>query len=221
MLAFLVVLVLGVVVGLARGGSLDNLRSARLRWMTLLFAAAALQVGAQFVPRAASIAAFAMVLASYGAVFAWAAANRAASGILFIAIGAAMNFTVIAANGGMPISSDAAADAGFIGPRAERLVLRGKHFIDHGDARLAVLSDWIPLGGHPSAASIGDLVLWAGLILLLQDLVRGPRGRRTALDPRDEYAHLPPDHVNAAAGDATLRVIDLTDPSEQPRHDRT
>jgi hypothetical protein len=48
------------------------------------------------------------------------------------------------------------------------------------------LSDWIPLGGNPSAASIGDLVLWSGLVLLLQDLIAGPRGRRSLRDEADE-----------------------------------
>jgi len=54
---------------------------------------------------------------------------------------------------------------------------------------------------------------------VIASLVLGPRGRRTKLEPQDEYAYLPPEHVSARAGDLGLislglqetRVIDLTE----------
>lgn len=186
MLALAVVLGLGILLGLLRGGSFDKMRAAQVRRMPLVFAALGLQVVAQVLPRALALPAFAMVLVSFGLIFAWAASNVRAAGMAFIAIGAAMNFIVIAANQGMPISAEAAVRSGYSGD-LEHLVIRGKHVLDlDGEARLRVLSDWIPLGGHPSAASVGDLVLWAGLVLLLQDLMLGPRGRRARAGVEDD-----------------------------------
>lgn len=180
MIAFLVVMGLGIALGLLRGGSLQNLRDARIERMPFMFGAFGLQALAQFLPSGLDVVAYVMVLVSFGLIFIWAAANRFASGIAFLAIGALLNLIVIAANQGMPISAEAAISSGYSGD-LDNLVIRGKHIVDvDGTARLRILSDWIPLGGHPSAASIGDLVLWAGIALLLQDLLLGPRGKRSA-----------------------------------------
>jgi uncharacterized protein DUF5317 len=222
MLAFAVVIAVGLGIGLARGGSVRNLTAARLRLTPLIFLAVAMQIGAQFVPRSASILAYALVVASYAVVFAFAGANWRVPGMAFIAVGAALNYIVILVNRGMPISAAAAARVGFAGPKAQQLVLRGKHFINtSGHAHLSPLGDVIPLWRQPTVASVGDLIIWAGLILLIASLVLGPRGRRTHLDPRDAYTYAPSDHVSARAGDAylidleftpTRRVIDLSDP---------
>jgi hypothetical protein len=215
MFAFLVVVVAGTAVGLLMHGSLRNLFAARLAIMPLVIGAAALQIGAQFVPRSANLAAYALIVLSYALLFMFAAANWHVPGMAFIALGAALNYTVILANRGMPIAGWAAARVGFAGPRAEQLVLRGKHFVDAGGkAHLHWLGDSIPLWRQPSIASVGDLIIWAGLILLIASLVRGPRGRRTKMDARDEYAYVPPDHVSARAGDAVLQEIDLRDHAE-------
>jgi len=230
MLAFAVVIAVGLGIGLARGGSLRNLTAARLRLTPLVFLAVGLQIGAQFVPRSASILAYALVVASYAVVFAFAGANWRIPGMAFIAIGAALNYIVILVNRGMPISAAAAARVGFAGPKAQQLVLRGKHFINtSGHAHLSPLGDVIPLWRQPTIASIGDLIIWAGLILLIASLVLGPRGRRTHLDPRDSYAYAPPHHVSTRAGDATLYgleqaghslVIDLRDPQNEANSQR-
>lgn len=214
MLAFAVVIVVGLAIGLARGGSVKNLLAARLRWPGLIIFAVALQLSGGFVPRSQSIIAFGLVVASYVVVFAFAALNWNLPGMAFIAIGAAMNYTVILLNRGMPISAAAAARVGFGGAKAQQLVLRGKHFINFaGHARLSALGDVIPLWRQPTVASAGDLIIWAGLILVVASLVLGPRGRRTKLNPQDEYAYVPPDHVSARAGDATLRSMDFAEQS--------
>jgi hypothetical protein len=180
-----------------------------LRLTPLIFLAVALQIGAQFVPRSASILAYGLVVASYAVVFAFAGANWRIPGMAFIAIGAALNYTVILVNRGMPISAAAAARVGFAGSKAQQLVLRGKHFINaSGHAHLSPFGDVIPLWRQPTVASVGDLIIWAGLILLIASLVLGPRGRRTHLDPRDAYTYAPPDHVSARAGDALLYGFD-------------
>ena len=226
MLAFGVVVVAGIAIGLARGGSLRNLTAARLQWSWLIILAVALQFAGQFIPRSLSEVAYGLVVASYIVVFIFAGKNWRLPGMAFVAIGAAMNYMVILINRGMPISAAAAARVGFAGARAERLVLRGKHFINaSGHAHLSALGDVIPLWRQPTIASAGDLIIWAGLILVVSSLVLGPRGRRTQLDPEDEYTYVPPDHVSALAGDAALQtldrannlVIDLRDPANHER----
>src|SRR5437879_755977 len=167
MLAFAVVIAVGLGIGLARGGSFRNLTAARMRLAPLVFVAVGLQIGAVFVPRSASIVAFGLIVVSYGVVFAFAGANWRVPGMAFVAVGAALNYIVILINRGMPISAAAAARVGFAGPKAQQLVLRGKHFINSsGHAHLSPLGDVIPLWRQPTVASIGDLIIWAGLIPL-------------------------------------------------------
>lgn len=199
MYAFVFVVAVGAIVGFARGGSLNNVTSARLALLPLVWCAAGLQIAAQFVPPSLSILAYGAVVISYAALFAFAGANWRLSGMLFIALGAAMNYTVILANQGMPISANAAARAGFVGD-ADQLVLRGKHFVTTtDDARLMFLGDIIPLWRQPAVASVGDLVLWAGLILLVQELMR-PRGRMASRRRRGRsFIEVPAAH----------RVLDL------------
>jgi len=212
MLAFAVVIVVGLAIGSARGGSVKNLLAARLRWPGLVIVAVALQLSGMLIPRSLSIIAFGLVVASYIVVFAFAGLNWRLPGMAFVAVGAAMNYTVILLNRGMPISAAAAARVGYGGAKAQELVIRGKHFINStGHARLSPLGDVIPLWRQPTVASVGDLIIWAGLVLVVASLVLGPRGRRTKLDPQDEYAYVPPEHVSARAGDAALRSMDLAD----------
>src|SRR5512135_960092 len=101
MLAFGVVVIAGLAIGLARGGSLQNLTAARLNLVPLVLAAVALQLGAQFVPASVSIVAYGLVVVSYAAAFAFAGANWRVPGMAFIAIGSALNYTVILLNRGM------------------------------------------------------------------------------------------------------------------------
>lgn len=170
MLAFLVVLVLGFAIGKLRGGSVDALSKATLRFPFLVFVAVAFQVVATI---ADPTPAFAAIVSSYVVLFGFAWVNRTRAGMLAIGIGAQLNFIVIALNGGMPISAAAAARAGFVGDSAQRLVIRGKHFIAAaGEAKLGFLGDSIPLWRQPSVASIGDLIIWAGMIWLIQALMQ-------------------------------------------------
>lgn len=218
MLAFGIVLALGVGIGLVRGGSFRAVQAARLRALPLVFASLGLQAGAQFVPRDSSAAAFALVVASFVVLFAFAGANVRVVGMGMIAIGAAMNFAVILANQGMPISAEAAARAGYAGSGSE-LVLRGKHVLDSGQPiRLRVLSDVIPLWRQPAVASAGDLIIWAGMILLIQNLMRGPRGRRA----RDARPRAEEEHVIDLRDEAgVLRSLELVDLlSRRARSDR-
>ena len=177
MLAFAIVIAVGFAIGAARGGSLANVTGERLGLLPLVWAAAGMQIGAQFVPADWNMVAYALVIVSYAALFAFAGANWRIGGMLLIGLGAALNYAVILLNQGMPISARAAAEVGITGEAAQRLILRGKHFIATGDdATLQILGDIIPLWRQPAVASIGDLIIWAGMIIVVQALMQ-PRGR--------------------------------------------
>ncbi|HEX9774261.1 MAG TPA: DUF5317 domain-containing protein [Actinomycetota bacterium] len=189
MYALLFVIVAGLLIGYARGGRIRNINSSRVRWLPVAWSAALLQIAAQFLPRSWSVAAFAFIVASYFVLFAFAGKNFRVTGMAFVALGAALNFAVILANQGMPVSQDAAVRAGIPADQTHQLVVRGKHFITtDDDVLLRPLSDIIPFR-HPHVVSIGDLVIWAGLILLIQDLMvsrahtRAPNAKVKADNP--------------------------------------
>jgi hypothetical protein len=192
MLAFAVVLALGAAIGFARGGRLRNVTGEHLALLPLVWAAAGLQIAAQFVPGSATIVAHIMVIVSYAVLFAFAGVNYRVPGMAFIAIGSILNYIVILANHGMPVSTQAAARAG-IATGAESLVLRGKHVLVSGpEATFSFLGDIIPLWRQPAVASVGDLIIWAGLILLIQDLMqsRARRAKRRGRTPSVDARHV-------------------------------
>ncbi len=169
---------LGIALGFLRGGSLANLTRAHLHHAWLLFLALGLQLGANLPSARLAELAFTMLVASFAAVLGFAFANRHAVGMPFIALGAALNLIVIAANHGMPVSAEAIAA---VGEDPSDVALRGKHFVDDGDASLRFLSDIIAWRLRPAVVSVGDLILWGGISLLIQDLMRiRPRERATA-----------------------------------------
>jgi hypothetical protein len=161
-------LALGVVLGFARGGSVRALAGIRLGWVWLLYAALVMQVAAN-LPGSDTLG-FVLVLASFVAVAAFAVTNLVTVGMPIIALGAALNALVIAVNQGMPVSVDAIAA---VGEDPTTLVLRGKHFVDVGQADLRFLSDIIAWRLRPAVVSIGDLILWGGISLLIQDAMHG------------------------------------------------
>ncbi len=205
MLAFAIVVVLGLAVGWTRGGRVANASGARLALLPLVWAALGLQVAAQLIPASATMVAYGSVVVSYAALFAFAGANWRVPGMLVLGIGAALNYLVILVNQGMPISAEAAARAGFGGEAAHELVLRGKHFVaTGGDAHLMILGDIIPLWRQPAVASVGDVVIWAGLLLIVQGLMQP--GSRRAIGARV-----------TGGNDAQEQVIDLRDEGGTPR----
>lgn len=168
MIFFLSGIVGGFVVGYARGGSLRNLGHTRIRAPWLLYVAVAVQLLANIPRDPDSWVALVLLVASFAMVAGFAAANWGFVGMPVVAAGALLNFIVIVANNGMPVSADALREIGV----STGIELRGKHFVDFGTSRLRVLSDWLvwPLG-IKTAISIGDILIVVGLGLVLQDLM--------------------------------------------------
>ena len=129
-----------------------------------------------------------LIVSSYVLLIGFVLANLRRPGIAVLGLGLALNFIAITANGGlMPISPETAVDAridvegvslGDWVPSSKDVLLAPEH------THLRFLSD-ILVWRNPTgvrAFSIGDLVLAAGLVLTLADLLlprvaRLPAGR--------------------------------------------
>lgn len=167
-----------------RGGSLRRLGEIRLRAQWAALGALAAQVlvvgvftgGAAWWHAVAHVATYA--LAAY---FVWA--NRAIPGVVVIAIGGALNLLAIAANHGVMPTSPWAERAAGLQPSdgfANSTVLAHPHLLWLGD----VLPVPAPFG-LSNVLSVGDLLIYAGALVLLQRTTMPPRlgGRgQSALD---------------------------------------
>lgn len=177
MTLFASVALLAVGLGYALGGRLRRFERLRLRWWWL----AGVGLALQFLPQPEGpdgrdlVIRTAVLSVSYVMLLTFAFANLHLPGLPLILIGLACNFTVIAANGGMPVSQEALLDSG----QADVLdVLRAdgsqKHHLMGEDDVLTFLADVIPIQ-QPigQAISAGDIFVYAGLIVLAVATMRG------------------------------------------------
>jgi hypothetical protein len=152
----------GLIAGFARGGSLGRLAGIRVAWWPVLAAAVLVRLAAGLAGDLAGLA----YVAAFAGIVAVALANRALPGALLIAVGAALNLVVVAANGAMPISADALALVD--GP-----LPRDPLHVPLTDAsRLALLADVIPFPVVRTAYSAGDVLLAVGGARLAYTSVR-------------------------------------------------
>jgi hypothetical protein len=179
---FLVAALIGGGVALLRGGRLGNLSDLQIRGSGLPVLALALQIYAIHGPsrhdaRPFGVSAL-LMLASYVVLLVAVAINWRLPGMVWVGLGAALNFVVILANGGwMPVTAKLLVTAGFIDtPTAvipgQRLA-GSKDVVKLGDQiSIRWLSDRyvIPRAGALSAVySLGDILMMVGLFLLVQD----------------------------------------------------
>lgn len=166
MILALIVAVLACLVALVRGGSLDNLASTHLRWSLLLFGALMVQIVVDLSdpPWLGDGAGFLIMLATNAAVIAFLALNRQLPGMALAALGLLLNLIVIVANGAMPVSAWAAEVVGL----SEQLQDPGvKHEVLDSQTLFPFLGDIIPIPGLSKIVSVGDVVLAAGIGLLV------------------------------------------------------
>ena len=179
---------LGFVIGFAGRGSIKGLKDIQLRVVWVLFLS--LIVG--LLPllsdsinahrRPLQLVAFAGVLVflivnivtSHGEI-------RAA--LLVVGVGWALNFTVIAANGGMPLSRWAYQTSGQTGAITVgkggfyRIVLGGR------GTTLFRLGDVIPVKPYHVVVSIGDILMILGIALVIGAAMRTVRRTATVEQP--------------------------------------
>lgn len=176
---------IGVVASLARGGRIRRLADSELRWTWILISGFGLQALIEWDGANAYMdASFwsAILVISYGLVLAWLVANRHRRGTVLVFIGFMLNAVVITANGAMPVDVEAIRAAGV----AEPIIPLGKHEVMTDATLLPWLGDRFPIVPIRSSISVGDIVLAAGMIPLVHDLMtsRSVTERRRELQPK-------------------------------------
>jgi hypothetical protein len=174
------ILLLAVGVGLLLGGHLRNLGSLSIRWAPLAIAGLVLQVINP--PGSWPLV---MLDLSFVLLAVFAIVNRDVPGFRLILVGVALNFLVIAANGGMPVSGHALSASGQADTRsdltndADRYV---KHHLAGDDDTLVFLGDVIPVPPPVSQAiSVGDVFTYGGVAVVIVSAMR----RRRDVAPAD------------------------------------
>jgi hypothetical protein len=160
----LIAAILIALLAVLRGGSLHALAETKLRWLPLLFAGFAIQIGFMILSLDVTDGfELTILLLSNALVVAFVLANRHVAGMLLAGIGLALNVIVISANGAMPVSARAADLAGVnksldAGLKHERLT---------DDTTLAWLGDVLPVPVLAEVLSVGDVVLGLGIVRLV------------------------------------------------------
>ena len=181
-----ITLAAAVILGLIRGGKLTNLVKVKLihPWLiflSVLFNALLMFLSMYEVALRRPIVMMAL-LAQYLLLLLFIWCNRHLHFTWIIALGSFLNGLVILLNGGtMPladISSYIAADAEL----ANQFLISGNlplYHIVHENTLLWFLGDVIRIP-HPfsSFISIGDIILYAGVFLLLQHLIAGTQKKK-------------------------------------------
>ena len=188
MLWLALVIFVATTIALLRGGRLANLADIRLRQWWLLPFGFGVQILPALLPDDAAwtpVVGVALVLTSYLPLLLLVILNRQRKGMWLAGLGILMNFSVIAANGGMPVLAEAAlAAAGY--EEGIRVLYGFKHVALDGTTILGFLADVIPvrLFGQGQVISLGDVLLAVGLGAFLEDELRQPvrwfkHGQRT------------------------------------------
>jgi hypothetical protein len=174
--------VVGVLVGLALGGSLGRLADLRLRSTWLFGFAFGLQVLAYpsgVLPwRTSDAVATGLWLGSYGLLIVAASRNLRVRGFGIAVAGMVSNLVAVLANGGhMPATRAAMRAAGvrFHGVHANSIAARSPHLpwlVDRFGA-----PGWVPLAG---VYSVGDVLLAVGVVVIVAAAM-GPRLPRALL----------------------------------------
>lgn len=188
----LILIALAVVIGFVAGGSLRPFEHVRIHW----WGAALVGVLLQALPLSGGLGS-AAVVASYGLLIGFAVVNRRLPALWLVIAGLLLNLAVIGLNGGMPVSTSAlrtagADSAGLVGAGAI------KHHLMRPDDVLTPLADVIgipsPIG---AVVSIGDLLLYAGIAILVVAVMLGRAGENrrppSRLFPGYRGKHLPPE----------------------------
>lgn len=179
--------VVGIAVGLLRGGRLARLADLRLAHGWLVLAAVALQYPLVYnlVGSAAIIGvplAYPMMAVSLVLVLAAVWANRRLPGVPLVGLGLLANLLVMACNGGwMPMTPEALGRLGHLSrltPQGDVPKVWGAKnvMLARAETRLWWLSDIFVVAAPfpvPGAFSIGDVLVALGLFWLLQQALVG------------------------------------------------
>jgi hypothetical protein len=175
-LVLLFILGMAIAVGFAAHGSLRPFATLPIHW----WGAALVGLAIQRLPLPAGTSRLQVSLAlavSYALLLGFVWVNRRLPAMPFIILGLALNAAVVVANGGMPVSADAARSAGSV---ASLPLERGnpeKHHLMTDQDVLRPLGDVIPVPQPVGALfSLGDVFLYGGLAWLVVMVMLGRSG---------------------------------------------
>ncbi len=165
-----------LLVGYLTGGRLGNLANLEIQWPWLALIGLALQ----FVTGPGTSVPLVCLYLSFALLIVFTIKNIRVFGFAVILAGVLCNLLVIGANGGMPVSKAAlrGSDQGrFLGDLENNPY--PKHHLATDDDLLRFLGDVIPLPEPiAQAISIGDILTYGGVGLVVVGAMRGPSRRR-------------------------------------------
>jgi hypothetical protein len=176
MLTTVTLAAVAVVAGLLRRGSLERLASTRFRFLLLLWAGFAIQIGAQIWSPdwLTETWELTVLLVSNALVAAFFISNFRLPGIVLAGMGLVLNVLVIGFNGAMPVAADASESAG-IKRSLEQAGL--KHELLDSNTALPWLGDVLPIPIFREVLSVGDILLASGIAYLIYARMTQSRGR--------------------------------------------
>lgn len=196
----LATLLVTVVIGFLMRGRLSNLSRLRLRWAPLALVGFSMQL----INPPGRWPLF-MLLGSFVLLTIFAVANIKTAGFALIMIGVAMNFTVIAVNGGMPVARQALIASGQVDTLSDLVNSADgyvKHHLADADDRVVFLADVIALPAPISQAiSLGDIYTYGGVLVVIVAAMR----RRVEDEDAEAATSLPAaiaPHPSPVAGEA-------------------
>lgn len=171
-----IALILGFAIGRYRRGRVRAVAGTRLRLSGLFVVAIACNLAVDFADIAVP-GIVALVGLSAGLVFSLR--NFHVTGMIVIAIGVAMNLLPVALNGSTPVRIQALVDAGMVDATdVDRVLLDGARELTADDTILPWLGDTVPVAVFDQVMSFGDLIMLAGLISVISNLMLQRRPRR-------------------------------------------
>ena len=187
MILLILLFVVAVGIGLIRGGRISNLTHIKIRRPWLIFLSVLVEYILIYLMRNTSritqpLACLFLFL-QYLLLFLFLWENRMLSYIWLIGMGSFLNFLVILVNkGSMPLSKAAmTVDAN---SRNMQYLANGKYLTYHilnSNSKLWLLGDVIFVPPPvQSFLSIGDIILFLGILLLIQDIIAGNSKRKAS-----------------------------------------
>lgn len=180
----------GIVVGLLRGGRPPAVRRAAVRWWPVLPVGLAVQGAAEYLEVPGRLA---MLVAGLLLLLVWAVRNTMTlPGTGIIAVGLAGNLAAVVANGHIPIRWASLVSTGrFDGAQRDLIRQEGLYRLETDGTVLAPLGDIVPLPVLDEVLSFGDLIILAGVVVLVSNLLLVPRRRRRGISPEELFVDDP------------------------------
>lgn len=161
----LVAFIVAIGLGYLLGGRLTELSGLKVRW----FPVALVGLAMQMAPVPGNQWPVYLLYGSFVLLLLFAFINLKVTGFAIVAVGIILNFTVIAANGGMPVSRQSLVDSGQASTLSDLVNSGGAkhHLIGPADS-VTFLADVIAIPAPVSqSVSLGDLFTYGGVVVLI------------------------------------------------------